>query len=41
MDVLEQRKGMRIGKIALYEATGICGSIKNSPARLAIPALAR
>jgi len=41
MDLSEQSKGLGIDDIALYEATGICRSIKNSLAMLAIPALAR
>jgi hypothetical protein len=41
MDLLEHSKGMGISNIALYEATGICGSVKNSLARFTIAALAR
>ena len=39
--MLEHSKGMGISNIALYEATGICGSVKNSLARFTIAALAR
>ena len=41
VNLLKKSKAMRIGGVALYEATGICGSAKNSLVRLTIKALAR